>query len=105
MEQYGANKKAEVNSKLIYRAAKEGRISIPLWYFMEAKSVGEYYGYDDNRSIERAEGRFQIVTKALEEGNDIEAQRLVDNHMKSIEADYSPKYFAKLPKMLIKVNI
>jgi len=105
MKQYGANKKAEVNSKLIYRAAKEGRISIPLWYFTEAKSTGEYYGYDDSRNIERAEGKFQMVTKALEEGNDAEAQRLAEIHMKSIEADYSPKYFAKLPKMLIKVNI
>ena len=104
MKRYGANKKAEVNSKLIYKAAKEGKITIPLWYFLEAKSTGEYYGYDDNRSIERAEGKFRMVTDAIEAENYEEAQNIIERHMVSIEADYSSKYFATLQKMIIKAN-
>jgi bisphosphoglycerate-independent phosphoglycerate mutase (AlkP superfamily) len=104
MKQYGANKKAEVNSKIIYKAAKEGNITIPLWYFLEAKRIGDYYGYDDNRNIERYEGNFKMVTDAIEAENYEEAQNMIDRHLTSIEADYSPKYFAKLPKMIIKAN-
>lgn len=104
MKKYGANKKAEVNSKLIYRAAKEGRISIPLWYYLEAKKTGEYYGYDDNHSVERAETFFRMVTDAISEGNDSEAQEKIEFHMKSLESEYTSKYFAKLPKQMIEAN-
>ena len=84
MRRYGANKKAEVNSKLIYKAAKEGNITIPLWYYLEAKSTGDYYGYDDNRSIERAEARFRMVTDAIEAEDYEEAQNIIEAQENSL---------------------
>ncbi len=61
MKVYANGKKASEISKAdlapIYKAAKSGELKVEKWFMSELYNLADYYGYDDNRSMEWSESQ------------------------------------------------
>ena len=84
MKYYGAKKATEFNKGQIgniYRLAKTGDLRLEKWMASRLYNLADYYGYDDNGSVERDdEPKILAIIAAVSE-NDIEkAQNLIDQY-------------------------
>lgn len=82
MKQYGANKATEFSKKqisVIYGKAKSGELKIEKWYMSRLYDLADYYGYDDNRSVEEEEVFILQIIDAVFSGNTEKAQELIDS--------------------------
>lgn len=81
MRQYGINKATEFTAKqisVVYGKAKRGDLKVEKWFISELYDLADYYGRDDNRSVERMESEVQAILEAVF-GNDLKkAQNLID---------------------------
>lgn len=82
MKAYGANKSTEFTKKQIsclYGAAKRNELKIEKWIITDLYDLADYYGYDDNHSVERAERDIlQIINSYFaKDGN---TQNLIDEY-------------------------
>jgi len=83
MKQYGANKATEFSKKqisVIYAAAKRGEIKIEKWVIGEFYDLADYYGYDDNNSVERAETDILRILESVFANDMTKAQELIDDY-------------------------
>ena len=90
MKNYGMNKATEFTKKQIsclYGAAKRGELKIEKWIITEFYDLADYYGYDDNRSVEEAERDILAIINSYFE-KDGNTQKLID--------DYTAKTYALL---------
>ena len=58
MKVYGSRKATEFTKKqigVIYAKAKNGELKVEKWYMDHLYNLADYYGYDDNRSVEDEE--------------------------------------------------
>ena len=58
MKVYGSRKATEFTKKqigAIYAKAKNGELKVEKWYMAHLYNLADYYGYDDNRSVEDEE--------------------------------------------------
>lgn len=83
MRTYGANKATEFTKKqinIIYAMNKKGEITISPEKLNEFYKLADYYGYDDNRNVERAEAQIIRILNAVF-AKDIEtAQNLINEY-------------------------
>ena len=64
MKQYGNNKATEFSKKqigVIYRLAKEGKLQVQKSQMKDLYDMADYYGYDDNGSVEQYERHVLII--------------------------------------------
>lgn len=64
MKRYGANKATEFTRRqinVLYSLAKQGELKIEKWVMSEFYDLSDYYGYDDNGSIERCEQQIKQI--------------------------------------------
>lgn len=86
MKEYGANKSTEFSKKqisCIYGAAKRGELSVEKWIISDLYDLADYYGFDDNKSVERAEAKVLEILKAFFEKNMAETQNLINEYTES----------------------
>ena len=75
MKQYGAKKATEFTKKqinVIYANAKNGNLTIEKWAMQNLYDLADYFGYDDNRSVEREEEVIKMILESVF-NNDFEA--------------------------------
>lgn len=83
MRQYGANKATEFTRKqigVIYSNAKNHTLNIEKWIMNDLYEMADYYGYDDNKSVERCERNILNILNAVFSNNMEEAQTLINNY-------------------------
>lgn len=98
MKQYGANKATEFTKKqinVIFAKAKNGTLKVEKWFISECYALAEYYGYDDNRSIEDSERQVLKILEAVFANNDEVAQKLINETADDWFNYYSSKKQAK----------
>ena len=81
MKNYGRNKATEFTKKqigVIFRMAKSGELNVQKWYMSRLYDLADYYGYDDNGSVEKEERSVLQILNAIFDGDVNEAQRLID---------------------------
>ena len=82
MKTYGNGMKATEFSKkqinVIYGKAKAGELKVEKWIINDLYNMADFYGYDDNRSVERAEADIIALIDKVFAGNLEEAQQLID---------------------------
>lgn len=86
MREYGNNKATEFTKKqisVIYGAAKRNELKVEKWIISEFYDLADYYGFDDNRSVERAEAEILQILSAVFNKDMTEAQRLIDLYTES----------------------
>lgn len=104
MREYGANKSTEFSKKqisCIYGAAKRGELSVEKWIISDLYDLADYYGYDDNKSVERAEVKVLAILKAFFERNIAEAQELINEYTESKFANLASKAQNKVNRNIV----
>ena len=87
MKVYGANKSTEFSKKqinVIFAKAKNGELKVEKWYISHLYNLADYYGYDDNRSVEQEE---RYIINILENvfGNNIDkAQKIINEQTEDV---------------------
>lgn len=83
MKAYGANKATEFTKKqisVIYGMAKRAELKVEKWVVSEMYDLADYYGFDDNHSVEKAEQDIINILNAVFENDIVKAQELVDEY-------------------------
>lgn len=82
MKEYANGKKAtEFNRRqvgMIYANAKQGALKVERWAMCLIYDAAEFYGYDDNRSMEDRERDIMKILDEVAAGNLEEAQARID---------------------------
>lgn len=104
MRQYGSMKATEFNRSqisAIYRNAKLGNLKVEKWFIKRLYDTADYYGYDDNRSMERFERYVLDIINEVFAGNLEKAQKLIDETTESEFKTYTEKYRNKFDRTFI----
>lgn len=83
MKAYGAFKATEFTRKqigVIYRMAKSGELKVEKWVISEFYDLADYYNYDYNHTVERAEGEILNILDAVFAKDIAKAQMLIDSY-------------------------
>lgn len=83
MKEYGAKKATEFTKKqisVIYSKAKNNELKIEKWVMSEFYDLADYYGFDDNRSVAKAETSILRILDKVFSGNLEEAQELINDY-------------------------
>lgn len=89
MKKYGVNKSTEFSSKQIgalFHKAKDGELKIERWYINHLYNLAEYYGYDDNGSVEKEEAEILHILDLMFKGELEKCQELIE---KEEEKEYN----------------
>lgn len=87
MKQYGFNKATEFSKKqigVIFANVKQGKLKAEKWYMSRMYDLADYYGYDDNRSVEAEERAIKSILKAVFDGDLDAAQDRIDKEQDHI---------------------
>lgn len=81
MKQYGASKSTEFTRKqigVLYYKAKNSELTVEKWFISKLYDASEYYGYDDNGSMEEFEGIVLDILDTMFNGDLAECQKLIE---------------------------
>lgn len=81
MKQYGFNKATEFTKKqinVIFAKAKKGELKVPKFVISDFYNLADYYGYDDNRSVEESETDILRILDNVFNNNLEKAQELIN---------------------------
>lgn len=98
MKQYGAMKATEFTKKqinVIYGKAKSGALKVEKWFITELYNLADYYGFDDNRSVEADEREVKLILEAVFANDNVKAQKLIEKTADRWFNSYSRKNQAK----------
>nr|DAI55022.1 MAG TPA: hypothetical protein [Caudoviricetes sp.] len=98
MKQYGFNKATEFSKSqisVVYGKAKRGEIKVEKWFISELYNLADYFGYDDNHSVEQSEREVKEILKAVFENDNEEAQMLINETADKWFSLYGKKTQAK----------
>ena len=104
MKNYGMNKATEFTKKqisVVYGAAKRGELKLERWVASEFYDLADYYGYDDNRSVEAAEAKVLAILNAVFGKDMVKAQELIDSYTESTFNRLGRKAQAKVNRDLV----
>lgn len=94
MREYGPMKATEFTKKqinVVFGKAKAGELKVEKWFMNELYTLAEFYGYDDNRSVERSEVTVKGILEDVFAGNIENAQKRIDE----AEDEWFKSYSAK----------
>lgn len=81
MKRYGSRVATEFTKKqigVIYGMAKRAELKIEKWVMSDFYDAADYYGYDDNRSMEDEEREIMAILDAVFSNDETKAQELID---------------------------
>lgn len=105
MKTYGANKATEFSKKqigVIYRLAKNGEIKVEQFVMSNLYNMADYYGYDDNHSVEREEKKILDILELVFDKNLEDAQKAIDEYTEWLFNSLSAKYQREASRELVK---
>ena len=98
MKNYGANKATEFSKKqisVIYGMAKRGELKVEKWVISDLYDLADYYGYDDNGTVEYAEREVKSILESVFAGDVESAQTKIDayteKHFNLLSIKYQKK--------------
>ena len=83
MKNYGANKATEFTRKqvnVIFAKAKAGELKVEKWVMSDFYRLADYYGYDDNGSVEADERKIMAIIDNMFKNNMEQCQELIDKY-------------------------
>lgn len=89
------NKVTEFTKKqisVIYRLAKTGDLKVEKWIIAKLYDLADYYGSDDNRTVEELERYVLDILKEVFDNNTIKAQELIN--------EFTEDYYSRLGNKL-----
>lgn len=104
MRSYGANKATEFTKKqinVIFAKAKAGELKVESWIMKDFYNLADYYGYDDNGAVERAEQKVKDIIEAAFAGDIEKAQKGIDAYTESELNSLTDKRKAEIDRSLI----
>lgn len=104
MREYRTGKATEFSKKqigVIYWKAKEGTLKVEKWVISELYDLADYFGYDDNRSVEQSERKVLKILESVFSGNFKKAQTLIDEYTESEFKSLSRKYQERVDRKLL----
>lgn len=104
MKTYGANKATEFSKKqinVIYGMAKRAELSVEKWVIREFYNLADYYGFDDNRSVEASERKIMNILEAVFANDLVTAQAAIDEYTTSTFEKFGRKVQATLDRSLM----
>lgn len=105
MKTYGANKATEFSKKqvgVIYRMAKNGELNVEQFVMNNLYDMADYYGYDDNHSVEREEKKILDILALVFDKNLEDAQKAIDEYTEWLFNSLSAKYQREASRELVK---
>ena len=87
MKVYGARKATEFTKKqigVIFSKAKNGELIVEKFAMRRMYDLADYYGYDDNRSVEDDECTIMSILNDIFEGNMDEAQEKINDYAEKL---------------------
>ena len=94
MKQYGANKATEFSKKqigVIFGMAKRGELKVEKFVMSDLYNLADYYGYDDNKSVEQSEKYILSILNNVFDGNIIKAQEEINEYTERLYKSLSAK--------------
>lgn len=105
-KQYGARvaftNEFKDNVKLLKQDAKEGNLQMESWFAKDISDTAYYYGYDDNRDVQRFAQSINGIVRTASTGDRVKTQREIKELQESRYNDYSPKYQQRLNRKIYK---
>lgn len=104
MKTYGANKSTEFSKKqigVVFGKAKAGELKVERFIMSDLYDLADYYGYDDNGNVERAERKVLAILDEVFAGNNEKAQALIDEYTESTFNGLSNKAKAKANREIV----
>lgn len=104
MKEYGSMRATEFTKKqisVIFKLAKNGELKIEKWYMSRLYDLADFYGYDDNRSVEQDEKAILIILNEVFSGNIQKAQDLINRDSEKIFGLYGRKMQEKCNRDLV----
>lgn len=104
MKTYGAKKATEFTRKqisVIFKLAKNGELKVEKWYMARLYDLADFYGYDDNRSVEQDEKAILIILNEVFSGNIRKAQELINRDSEKVYGLYGRKVQRKCNRDLV----
>lgn len=83
MKRYGNMKATEFTKKqinVIYAKAKSQELKVEKWVISDFYNLADYYGYDDNMSVETAERDIKEIIETMFAGNLEKTQELINDY-------------------------
>ena len=84
---------------VIYRMAKNGELQVEQWVMSELYDLADYYGFDDNGSVEASERDIKEILEKVFAGKIAEAQELIDKY-----TEYNYSLFGKKRQQKLNRN-
>lgn len=78
MKQYGAQVATSFSKKqinVIYMNAKNGNLKVEKWFINRLYDLADFFGFDDNKSVEFDEGLVKDILEAVFAGDFEKAQK------------------------------
>ncbi len=88
MKEYGAMKATEFSKKqigVIYANAKNGNLKVEKWIMFKLYDLADYYGYDDNASVEYDERSVLLILDDVFAGRMAEAQERINDFTERLD--------------------
>lgn len=104
MKRYGLNKATEFTRKqinLAYRNAKQGNLKVEKWMMNRMYDLSDYYGTDDDGSIQKFEQRVKHILSLILEEDFENAQVQINNLTEWVFNSFTPKYQKRLDRNFI----
>lgn len=103
MKNYGFSKATEFTKKqinVVFANAKQGNLKVEKWFIAKLYKLADYYGYDDNGSVEWDERFVKGILEAVF-ANDYEtAQKLINRTADNWYNGYTEKGKAQCDRTL-----
>ena len=103
MKQYGYQKATEFSKgqiSVIYGKAKRGELKVEKWFMQELYNLADYFGYDDNHSVEQSESAVNDILEAVFANDNEKAQTLITSTADKWYSLYGKKTQAKCDRKI-----
>ena len=69
---------------VIFGKAKRGELKVQRFVMSDFYDIADFYNYDDNGNVERAEAQIRRILDEVFAGNDQKAQELIDSYTEAL---------------------
>ena len=69
---------------VIFGKAKRGELKVQRFVMSDFYDIADFYNYDDNGNVERAEAQIRRILDEVFAGNDQKAQELIDSYTETL---------------------
>ena len=86
---------------VIFGKAKRGELKVQRFVMSDFYDIADFYNYDDNGNVERAEAQIRRILDEVFAGNDQKAQELIDSYTETLFNQLGVKAQQKANKNLV----